>query len=137
MVKEFMTVFGQVMEDKPSFVPSVVMFRARLLNEELDEFMAACRDYEKEASTQNFVEIFDALLDLQYVLDGAFVAMGLHKIKMEGYVEVHSSNMSKAGPDGKPIKDASGKVLKGPNYYKPNLYPILNKLRLSPNGNQK
>lgn len=65
--------------------------------------------------------VLDALVDLQYVLDGAFLCFGFGKVKNAAVAEVHRSNMSKLGADGKPIRRADGKVLKGPNYVPPNL----------------
>ncbi len=89
--------------------------RINLLAEELDEL--------KEALANNdTLETLDALIDLQYVLDGAFLSFGLHHVKDAAFEEVHRSNMSKLGEDGKPIRrPEDGKVMKGPNYFKPDL----------------
>ncbi len=89
--------------------------RINLLTEELDEL--------KEALANNdTLETLDALIDLQYVLDGAFLSFGLHHVKDAAFEEVHRSNMSKLGEDGKPIRrPEDGKVMKGPNYFKPDL----------------
>lgn len=89
--------------------------RINLLAEELDEL--------KEALANNdTLETLDALIDLQYVLDGAFISFGLHHVKDAAFEEVHRSNMSKLGEDGKPIRrPEDGKVMKGPNYFKPDL----------------
>lgn len=89
--------------------------RINLLQEELDEL--------KEALQNNdLVETLDALIDLQYVLDGAFLSFGLQEVKMAAFNEVHRSNMSKLGADGKPIRrPEDGKVMKGPNYFKPDM----------------
>ncbi len=77
----------------------------------------------KEALEQgDLVETLDALIDLQYVLDGAFLSFGLQHVKQAAFDEVHRSNMSKLGEDGKPIhRESDGKVLKGPNYFKPDI----------------
>lgn len=89
--------------------------RINLLAEELDEL--------KEALANNdTLETLDALIDLQYVLDGALISFGLHHVKDAAFEEVHRSNMSKLGEDGKPIRrPEDGKVMKGPNYFKPDL----------------
>ena len=68
------------------------------------------------------VEVLDALTDLQYVLDGAYLSFGLQHVKQAAFDEVHRSNMSKLGADGKPIRrPEDGKVLKGPDYFKPDM----------------
>ena len=87
--------------------------------EELDEL--------KEALEQgDVVETLDALTDLQYVLDGAYLSFGLQDQKMAAFTEVHRSNMSKLGEDGKPIRrESDGKVLKGPDYFKPDLVQFI------------
>ncbi len=70
----------------------------------------------------DIVETLDALIDLQYVLDGAFLSFGLHDVKEIAFAEVHRSNMSKLGEDGKPIRrESDGKVMKGPNYFVPDM----------------
>jgi predicted HAD superfamily Cof-like phosphohydrolase len=71
------------------------------------------------------VETFDALLDLQYVLDGAFLALGFHRMKDDGLKEVHRSNMSKLGPDGLPVLREDGKVMKGDAFEPPDLASVL------------
>jgi NTP pyrophosphatase (non-canonical NTP hydrolase) len=88
--------------------------RVSLLQEELRELAEAV--YAKDR-----IEILDALTDLQYVLDGAYIAFGFDHVKQAAFEEVHRSNMSKLGADGKPIFREDGKVLKGPNYSPPNL----------------
>ena len=92
--------------------------RMRLLREELNELQDALWDSDPVAT-------LDALTDLQYVLDGTYVALGFARFKEAANIEVHFSNMSKLGEDGKPIYDAGGKVIKGPNYTPPNLKKIL------------
>lgn len=89
--------------------------RINLLAEELGEL--------KDALDQgDMVETLDALIDLQYVLDGAFLSFGLQSVKQAAFDEVHRSNMSKLGEDGKPIvRESDGKILKGPNYFKPDI----------------
>lgn len=119
-VKEFHTTF-QVKD--PAYIDisniDVAALRVRLLQEELDELNAALIE-------ENVVEVLDALTDLQYVLDGAYLAFGLSHLKDKAFAEVHRSNMSKLGVDGKPIfREGDRKVLKGPNYSEPNLAKII------------
>ena len=89
--------------------------RINLLQEELDELKEAL-------ANDDLVETLDALIDLQYVLDGAFLSFGMQEVKTPAFDEVHRSNMSKLGADGKPIRrEGDGKVMKGPNYFKPDM----------------
>ena len=112
-VKLFMKTFGQEIKDKPSF-PSEKITRLRysLIKEELEEFKEAI-------NKNNLKEIADALTDILYVTYGAGHAFGINLDKC--FTEVQSSNMSKLGNDGKPIYNENGKVMKGPNYFEPNL----------------
>lgn len=115
-VQEFHETYGAAIKDAPDISDEDLnAFRITLLQEELDEL--------KEALAQgDIVETLDALIDLQYVLDGAFLSFGLHGVKRESFDEVHRSNMSKLGADGKPVlRESDGKVLKGPDYFKPDL----------------
>lgn len=94
--------------------------RINLLEEEVSEL--------KEALENNdMVEVLDALTDIQYVLDGAYLSFGLQHLKETAFAEVQRSNMSKLGEDGKPIRrESDGKVMKGPNYSAPDLAQFLN-----------
>ncbi len=115
-VQEFHEIYDLPVLSEPSISDEKTNeLRINLLTEELDEL--------KEALKQgDIVETLDALIDLQYVLDGAFLSFGLHHIKEKAFAEVHSSNMSKLGKDGKPIRrESDGKILKGPDYFKPDL----------------
>ena len=114
-VREFMTTFGQEVKTSPEF-PSedIQKLRDELIHEEFNEFLAA----------DNLVDVADALTDLLVVIYGAGHAYGIDLD--ECFKEVHRSNMSKLGEDGKPIYREDGKVLKGPNYSKPNLEAVLN-----------
>ena len=109
----FMKTFGQEIKNKPSFsTKKINQLRISLIQEELDEL--------KEAMTNNdLLEVADALTDLLYVTYGAGHAFGIDLDKC--FNEVQNSNMSKLGDDGKPIYNEFGKVMKGPNYFKPNL----------------
>ena len=112
-VKKFMQIFGQEVKNKAEF-PSekIVQLRCDLIKEELDELNQAIKE-------KNINEIADALTDILYVTYGAGHAFGINPDKC--FDEVQRSNMSKLGSDGNPIYDESGKVMKGPNYFKPNL----------------
>ena len=112
-VKKFMEVFGQEVKTKAEF-PSekIIKLRYNLIKEELDEFEEALKD-------KDLKEVADALTDILYVTYGAGHAFGIDLDKC--FDEVQNSNMSKLGKDGKPIFNEFGKVMKGPNYFKPDL----------------
>jgi len=115
-VQEFHETYGLPVLDTPDISDKKTnKLRINLLAEELDEL--------KEALEQgDLVETLDALIDLQYVLDGAFLSFGLQHLKDPAFEEVQRSNMSKLGEDGKPIvREEDGKILKGPNYFKPDI----------------
>ena len=96
-----------------------IQLRFNLLKEENEEYLNA-------AKSGDMVEVADALGDLMYILFGTIMKHGMqHKI-VEVFEEIQRSNMSKLGEDGKPIYREDGKVLKGPNYFKPNIKSILN-----------
>jgi predicted HAD superfamily Cof-like phosphohydrolase len=118
-VGEFMKTFGQEVKNKPSFsTDKINQLRVSLIQEELDEL--------KEAMSNNdLLEVADALTDLLYVTYGAGHAFGINLDKC--FEEVQNSNMSKLGEDGKPIYNEFGKVMKGPNYFKPNLGKFIKK----------
>jgi predicted HAD superfamily Cof-like phosphohydrolase len=111
LVKEFHRKF---VEEAGVPIEKVRAVRPVLLAEELNELCAAI-------AANDRVEILDALTDLQYVLDGTYIAFGLDGVKDVAFVEVHASNMSKVGEDGRPIIRADGKILKGPNFEPPRL----------------
>ena len=112
-VKNFMEIYGQEVKTKSSFPnEKIVQLRYDLIKEELDELSVAIKD-------KDIVEVADALTDLLYVVYGAGHAFGIDLDKC--FAEVQSSNMSKLDKDGKPIYNENGKVMKGPNYSKPNL----------------
>ena len=112
-VKKFMQVFGQEVRTKASF-PSdkIISLRLDLIREELLEL-------EESIEKKDIKEVADALTDILYVTYGAGHAFGINLDKC--FEEVQNSNMSKLGPDGKPIYNEHGKVMKGPDYFKPNL----------------
>ncbi len=115
-VQEFHETYGLPVEGGPTIsCAQTKELRINLLAEELDELKEAL-------AADDMVEVLDALIDLQYVLDGAFLSFGLHPVKEAAFAEVHASNMSKLGEDGKPIRrEGDGKVMKGPNYFKPDI----------------
>ena len=112
-VKKFMETFGQEIKEKAEF-PSkkITELRYDLIKEELHEFKDAIEK-------KDIKEVADALTDILYVTYGAGHAFGINLDKC--FQEVQSSNMSKLGLDGKPIYNDKGKVMKGPNYFKPDL----------------
>ena len=116
-VGEFMKTFGQDVKSKPSFSTDKINdLRISLIQEELDELKEAMND-------KDLLEVADALTDILYVTYGAGHAFGINLDKC--FSEVQRSNMSKLGEDNKPIYNNEGKVLKGPNYFKPNFKKIL------------
>lgn len=116
-VGDFMEAMGQEVRIEPGF-PSlnVQALRIDLISEEFKELVDAI-------ATKDLVEVADALTDLLYVVYGAGHAFGIDLDSC--FDEVHGSNMSKLGEDGRPIYREDGKVLKGPNYFPPDLEEIL------------
>lgn len=121
-VREFHETYGLPVKDTADLSDEQTnALRLNLLAEELEEFKQALADKDP-------VEALDALIDLQYVLDGAFLSLGLHHLKGPAFDEVHRSNMSKLGADGKPVvRQSDGKILKGPDYFKPDLAQFIDK----------
>ena len=112
-VKIFMEKFGQMVRTKPQFPDDKTMqLRLDLIKEELNEL-------EEAMKTKNLKEVADALTDILYVTYGAGYAYGIDLDQC--FKEVQRANMSKLGEDGKPIYNDQGKVMKGPNYTKPDL----------------
>ena len=117
-VKTFMKTFGQEVKTKPSFsTDKINSLRYDLIREELEELKEAMEN-------KDLLEVADALTDILYVTYGAGHAFGINLDKC--FEEVQNSNMSKLGEDGKPIYNESGKVMKGPKYFKPNLKKHIN-----------
>ena len=112
-VKKFMKTFGQEVKEKAEFPnDKITSLRLDLIKEELAELQAAI-------NKKDIKEVADALTDILYVTYGAGHAFGINLDKC--FNEVQNSNMSKLGEDGKPIYNDKGKVMKGPNYFKPDL----------------
>ena len=116
-VATFMKTFGQEVKTKTEFPKEkIVKLRYDLINEELEELQDAIKD-------RNMLEIADALTDILYVTYGAGHAFGIDLDKC--FNEVQESNMSKLGENNTPIYNENGKVMKGHNYFKPNLNQFL------------
>ena len=112
-VKIFMKTFGQEVKNNASFSSNKInQLRFDLIKEELNELKEALQN-------KDLLEVADALTDILYVTYGAGHAFGINLDKC--FDEVQQSNMSKLDIDGKPIFNDAGKVMKGPNYFKPNL----------------
>lgn len=121
-VHEFHSAFGLGINNEPvaNIGEDRNLLRFNLMKEENEEYFEA-------ANNGDLVEVADALGDMLYILAGTIIEHGMqHKI-VEVFDEIQRSNMSKLGEDGKPIYREDGKVLKGPNYFKPNIKEILDK----------
>ena len=117
-VKIFMETFGQEIKNRPSFSSDKInTLRYELIKEELEELKVAMQN-------KDLLEVADALTDILYVTYGAGHAFGIDLDKC--FEEVQNSNMSKLGEDSKPIYNESGKVMKGPKYFKPDLTKFVN-----------
>ena len=114
----FMKTFGQEVKDKPSLsTDKINKLRIDLIREELEELTDAMKN-------EDLLEVADALTDILYVTYGAGHAFGIDLDKC--FDEVQNSNMSKLDRNGKPIYNDSGKEMKGPNYFKPDLSKFVN-----------
>ena len=117
-VGTFMKTFGQEVKTKPSFSTNKInKLRLDLIKEELTELTEAMNN-------KDLLEVADALTDILYVTYGAGHAFGIDLDKC--FEEVQNSNMSKLDDNGKPIYNENGKVMKGPNYFKPDLTKFIN-----------
>ena len=120
-VKIFHEAFGVKISNKPTLELSkdILKLRHSLMEEENNEYLKAVEE-------KNLIEVADALGDMLYILCGTILTHGFQNIIEDIFDEIQSSNMSKLGDDGKPIYRNDGKVLKGPNYKKPNIKKIIN-----------
>ena len=121
-VHEFHSAFGLGINNTPKadLGSKKNLLRYELMREENEEYLEA-------ANNDDLIEVADALGDMLYILCGTIIEHGMqHKIE-EVFNEIQRSNMSKLGANGKPIYREDGKVLKGPNYFKPNIQAILDK----------
>ena len=121
-VHEFHTAFGLGIKNEPTADLGVAknLLRFNLMKEENEEYLEA-------ANANDLVEVADALGDMLYILAGTIIEHGMQYKIAEVFDEIQRSNMSKLGEDGHPIFREDGKVLKGPNYFKPNIGSILKK----------
>ncbi|QNJ96771.1 pyrophosphohydrolase domain-containing protein [Constantimarinum furrinae] len=120
-VHEFHDAFGLGIKNEPTadLGEAKNLLRYKLMREENEEYLEA-------ANNNDLVEVADALGDMLYILCGTIIEHGMQEKIEEVFNEIQRSNMSKLGADGKPIYREDGKVLKGPNYFKPNIEKILN-----------
>ena len=119
-VHQFHTAFGLGIQESPvaDLGTAKNQLRYELMKEENEEYLEA-------ANNNDLVEVADALGDMLYILCGTIIEHGMqHKIE-EVFEEIQKSNMSKLGADGKPVYREDGKVLKGPNYFKPDIQKVL------------
>lgn len=121
-VSKFHKAFGLGMKETPTANLGIKknLLRYELMREENEEYLEA-------ANNDDLVEVADALGDMLYILCGTIIEHGMQYKIEEVFNEIQRSNMSKLGEDGKPIYREDGKVLKGPNYFKPNIKEILEK----------
>ena len=119
-VRQFHDSFGIENRNAPAgeLAEATVRLRHRLMAEETEEYLEA-------ALNGDAVEIADALGDQLYILCGTILSHGMQHIIEDVFMEIQASNMSKLGADGQPIYREDGKVMKGPNYFKPNIASIL------------
>ena len=120
-VTEFHKAFGLGVNNKPTtdIDKSTMNLRYSLMDEENKEYLEAIKN-------NDMIEVADALGDMLYILCGTIITHGMQGVIDEVFEEIQRSNMSKLGRDGKPIYREDGKVLKGPNYFKPDIAKILN-----------
>ncbi len=120
-VLDFHKAFGLGFEETPTaeLGENKNLLRYKLMREENEEYLEAAND-------NDLVEVADALGDMLYILCGTIIEHGLQYKIEEVFNEIQRSNMSKLGADGNPIYREDGKVLKGPNYFKPDISSILN-----------
>jgi len=119
-VKKFHKAFGIGYKKEP-----IAMLEEKKLQLRFDLMDEENREYLEAARNNDLVEVADALGDMLYILCGTILEHGMQYKIEEVFNEIQRSNMSKLGADGKPIYRADGKVMKGPNYFKPNISPIL------------
>ncbi|MCM4158059.1 nucleoside triphosphate pyrophosphohydrolase family protein [Gramella sp. AN32] len=119
-VKEFHSAFGLGSNEKPvaDLGERKNLLRFNLMKEENEEYLEA-------ANNNDLIEVVDALGDMLYILCGTIIEHGMQYKIEQVFDEIQSSNMSKLGADGKPIYREDGKVMKGPNYFKPDFSKIL------------
>jgi predicted HAD superfamily Cof-like phosphohydrolase len=119
-VQEFHQAFGLGVKHEPiaKLSDNKLKLRFDLMAEENEEYLVAAKE-------NDLIEVADALGDMLYILCGTILEHGMQYKIEEVFEEIQRSNMSKLGADGKPIYREDGKVMKGPNYFKPNLQDIV------------
>ena len=117
-MREWHDTFGVPNLTEPTLPADRIQLRLAILEEEVAELRAA-------VEAGDMIETIDALTDIQYVLDGTYLEFGMADIKDEAFARVQASNMSKLGEDGQPIYREDGKVLKGPNFFKPDFTDLI------------
>ncbi len=119
-VSEFHRIYEVPQAFEPVALPSneLVNLRHRLMAEENDEYLEA-------AQAGNLVEVADALGDQLYILCGTIITHGMQHVIEDVFREIHQSNLSKLGADGRPLYREDGKVMKGPNYFRPDIASVL------------
>lgn len=119
-VAEFHNAFGLNVSEQPTvdLKDEIINLRFKLMAEENEEYLEA-------AQSKNLIEVADALGDMLYILCGTIIEHGLQYKIEEVFAEIHRSNMSKLDENGKPIYREDGKVLKGKNYFKPDIAKVL------------
>lgn len=116
---QFQRAYNSTINSKPTLISEDdYVLRYKLGKEELIEYFDACKD-------GDLIEVADALADQLYILLGTMISHGMQDVIEDIFDEVHRSNMSKLGEDGKPIHREDGKILKGPNYSPPNVSKYL------------
>ena len=120
-VTVFHKAFGLVVNNTPTtdIDESTMNLRFSLMDEENKEYLEAIKN-------NDIIEVADALGDMLYILCGTIITHGMQHVIDQVFEEIQNSNMSKLGSDGKPIYREDGKVLKGPNYFRPDIAKILN-----------
>lgn len=118
LVREFHAAFSRPTRDVPTMAAKDAIRRAALIGEEAGEFAAA-------ALRSDLAAALDALIDLQYVIDGAFLEMGLGELKRRAFLAVHLANMAKLWPDGSARLTEHGKIVKPPGWVAPDLRDLL------------
>ena len=121
-VEKFHKAYRILINDRPTadIDKELIKLRFNLMKEENEEYFEAARN-------NDIVEVADALGDMLYILCGTIITHGFQNKIEEIFDEIQKSNMSKLGEEGKPIYRNDGKVMKGPNYFKPNIKAILKK----------
>ena len=119
-VKEFHTSFGLGVsyEMKGDLGESKNSLRFNLMKEENEEYLEAVQN-------NDLIEVADALGDMLYILCGTIITHGMQDLIEEVFREIHRSNLSKLGADGQPLYREDGKVMKGPNYFRPDIAAVL------------